>query len=100
MSQHELQNTLIERDGPVCYICKRFIAFVSQVRILNTLGKIRTNKRNGKVFLHKGRRLPFRVATIDHVIPKSKGGTDAISNLKLACYLCNLQKANTLLKVI
>ena len=32
--------------------------------------------------------------TIDHVVPRSKGGTDRVSNLVLACYDCNQRKGN------
>lgn len=32
---------------------------------------------------------------IDHVLAKSKGGSDRISNLVLACRSCNLKKGNT-----
>ena len=28
-------------------------------------------------------------ATIDHVIPRSLGGTDALANLEMACIPCN-----------
>ena len=31
---------------------------------------------------------------IEHIIPKSRGGTDRISNLTLACRECNLKKGN------
>jgi len=31
---------------------------------------------------------------IDHVVPKSKGGTDKVSNLVLACIPCNQKKSN------
>jgi hypothetical protein len=30
--------------------------------------------------------------TIDHVLPKSQGGTDNLDNLALACFHCNRQK--------
>jgi 5-methylcytosine-specific restriction endonuclease McrA len=33
-------------------------------------------------------------ATIDHVIPKSKGGDDSMDNLVLACTACNGAKGN------
>ena len=31
---------------------------------------------------------------IDHIIPKSKGGTDKVSNLTIACRECNCKKSN------
>ena len=30
-----------------------------------------------------------RIATIDHVVPKSKGGKDKLSNMVLSCAVCN-----------
>jgi len=36
--------------------------------------------------------------TIDHVIPKSKGGDDSWENLVVACSSCNTKKSNKLLE--
>ncbi len=36
--------------------------------------------------------------TIDHVIPRSRGGTNSWTNLVIACYPCNMKKANRLPK--
>jgi len=36
--------------------------------------------------------------TIDHVIPRSKGGKDTWENLVVCCTPCNLRKGNKLLK--
>ena len=35
-------------------------------------------------------------ATRDHILPKSKGGTDKSSNLRLAHYACNSRRGNQL----
>lgn len=35
---------------------------------------------------------PFRNMTIDHIVPKSKGGTDRLENLQLLCNACNSTK--------
>lgn len=53
---------LLARDGPQCYLC-------------------------GHVFREVGRHV-----TVDHVIPRSRGGTDDWENLRLACLTCNARK--------
>ena len=35
---------------------------------------------------------PFRIMTVDHIVPKSKGGTDHPDNLQLLCSACNSTK--------
>ena len=37
---------------------------------------------------------PFRVFEVDHVIPRSRGGSDHISNLQLLCTHCNKTKGD------
>jgi hypothetical protein len=39
-----------------------------------------------------------RRLTIDHVIPKSKGGGESFNNLVVACSSCNTKKGNKLLE--
>jgi 5-methylcytosine-specific restriction endonuclease McrA len=60
---------LIERDGDVCHIC------LTQIDL-----SLARNSRFG--------------ATIDHVIPVSKGGADTLDNMKLAHWICNIKKGN------
>lgn len=38
-----------------------------------------------------GKNVPLE---IDHIHPRSKGGTDRVSNLTLACHVCNQKKGN------
>ncbi len=40
-----------------------------------------------------------RLMTIDHTIPKSKGGNNHINNLKPMCCKCNSEKGNNLIDV-
>ena len=41
-----------------------------------------------------GRKLNYKEVTIDHVIPKCKGGTKNEENLYPACWTCNKTKAD------
>lgn len=38
----------------------------------------------------------FELMTIDHIVPKSKGGSNLIENLQPMCNTCNAQKADKL----
>ena len=41
-----------------------------------------------------GRKLTYETATWDHIIPISRGGTNAQENLQLMCKRCNEEKGN------
>lgn len=60
--------TLIQKHGGLCAICRNQVSL----------------KENDP-----------REATIDHIIPISKGGSDHITNLQLACRECNGNKGSS-----
>jgi 5-methylcytosine-specific restriction endonuclease McrA len=65
--------------GDKCYICGTIMYFPE------ITGKIDKTQR-------------YRLATIDHLIPISKGGDPLdIGNMRLACQPCNREKGNKLL---
>lgn len=45
--------------------------------------------RDGHLCLYCGKQFPNSELTRDHVIPKSRGGSDAWSNVVSCCYRCN-----------
>lgn len=49
-----------------------------------------------ETFPHLKQNHPDRT-TIDHVIPKSKGGSNRMSNLRICCYECNQGKKDEVL---
>ena len=55
------------------------------------------NPANAQEFICRscGLTLPMEKATVDHIQPKSKGGSDDFSNLQAMCQPCNVKKADT-----
>lgn len=51
-------------------------------------------KRDRFTCQYCGQTAPAAVLQIDHLIPKSKGGSNDISNLITACFECNIGKSN------
>jgi 5-methylcytosine-specific restriction endonuclease McrA len=48
--------------------------------------------RDGHQCQYCSRRPPLRELNIDHILPRSRGGTDSWENLVTACRICNLRK--------
>ena len=51
--------------------------------------KLQLVRRDGPYCKLCGIYLPKSKRTIDHIIPRCEGGSDELSNLRLACYPCN-----------
>ena len=81
-------------------ISKRVIRLVNYVKIpFMKLGEMYPSrnlvyKRDGYACQYCG---STRDLTIDHVIPRSKGGDDTWQNLTTCCSSCNVKKGNKLL---
>jgi len=50
------------------------------------------NKTNGHCYYCRNPLKPWETFSIDHVIPKAKGGTDELDNLVPSCRRCNSRK--------
>ena len=56
-------------------------------------------EKTGGVCAKCGKPLPLEKTTIDHLIPKYRGGTDGMSNLIPMCKRCNKQKGSRIVGV-
>lgn len=75
-----------------------------EVIVLNTYNKIPTKscsyskgsvyERDGYKCQYCGKKLSKNIATIDHVIPRSKGGKTEWANCVCSCSVCNTKKAD------
>ncbi len=54
-------------------------------------------KRCGRICAHCGKKLDFKEATIEHVIPLSKGGTNKKENFVILCETCNKAKSDDII---
>lgn len=86
-------------DNPITTGYKTFVRPVI-IRLLNYIkhftrglrpNRNRIYKRDGHECVYCGSR---RNLTLDHVIPKSRGGTNDWTNLVTSCIKCNLKKAD------
>jgi 5-methylcytosine-specific restriction endonuclease McrA len=79
----------------------RVIRLVEYIKIPFT--KLRNNKpTRSAIYARDGHKCQYcgatRKLTIDHVIPKSKGGSDDWDNLVVACSSCNTKKGDKYLE--
>jgi len=82
-------------------ISKRVIRLVEYIKI--PFSKLKDHKpTRSAIYERDGHKCQYcgstRKLTIDHIMPKSKGGTDDWDNLVVACSSCNIKKSNKLLE--
>lgn len=68
----------------------------------NMTPKAKRNKRErliamyGPYCCYCGQHLTNRQMTIEHLVAKGDGGSNAIDNLRIACYYCNHSRHNNI----
>lgn len=81
-------------------LSSRVIRLLNYVRI--PFAKIMTHKPSKSAIYKRDKKCMYcgstKNLTIDHIIPRSKGGGDNWFNLTLACSHCNTKKGNKLLE--
>jgi hypothetical protein len=65
-------DALVERDGPMCWLCSGTIDFT----------------------IKSGMKGSDEGHSFDHVVPRSKGGSDDLENLRLAHWGCNRDRGS------
>jgi hypothetical protein len=63
---------------------------------MNNRVRFRVLSRDRFTCQYCGRKAPDVVLHVDHILPRSRGGTDDPANLKTACSDCNLGKSDEL----
>lgn len=79
-----LRLLLLEQDHQ-CFWCRGWIIAIKD---LEQKAFVKGDHKEAK-WIESGRVLSAAIATVDHVIPLSKGGTSARENLVAACWQCN-----------
>jgi CRISPR/Cas system Type II protein with McrA/HNH and RuvC-like nuclease domain len=69
----------------------RLLSFIGFHKRTYRANRTRIYKRDNYECVYCGSK---KTLTIDHVIPKSKGGSNSWENLVTSCFKCNLKKAN------
>lgn len=77
---------LAERDGGwFCHYCGVLVGCIEDLGTRHTAN-------NKSWYSFNESRSPVKVFSIDHKIPKTKGGSDDLDNLLLTCRKCNQRK--------
>lgn len=80
LSRKKFKRYILERDDYICQYCGR-----------------RAIKINIEMYKKYNKQIPDNIATVDHIIPRSKGGYSTPKNCVCACYKCNQEKGNKVL---
>ena len=70
--------------------------YIVSINPFNTVDILRKSKMQG--LYNNFKSLTDNTATIDHIIPKSKGGHNVKSNMLCSCSSCNRSKGSVLLE--
>jgi hypothetical protein len=86
LGPHGIHHALADKEGGwICHYCRQPVLDMCDLDDVWVEGFKGVQLKPG---------IAARAASVDHVIPRSKGGTDAPQNLVLACRSCNSSKGN------
>ncbi|RMD86100.1 MAG: HNH endonuclease [Candidatus Dadabacteria bacterium] len=70
----------------------RLLRYVKRRTVRPALSRVNVFARDNFECQYCGAKLQSKIATIDHVIPKSRGGTTCWTNVVTCCMKCNRKK--------
>lgn len=83
-----LRKQVVETYGATCYLCGCNVAPVFLI------ARVKKVSRGLVIFEADGRMQELPLLTLDHLVPRSKGGKNTLENLRPCCNRCNVEKAN------
>ena len=86
---HEVRSVSLALRMP-CVV--RLLSYVKLTRRRPPLSRLNLLARDGFSCQYCSTELSFRDATIDHILPRSQGGTTTWLNVVAACHHCNRKK--------
>lgn len=92
-----LAREVLERDGYRCRYCQAPVVFNKELKKFQKIvGRENFPIMKDNLITHGITRVFYN--SFDHVVPRSRGGSNDASNLVAACYPCNFGKADWTLK--
>ena len=82
------RKAVVEKYGSQCYICGCELAAVFLLNNVKSVSKGLVRFETDGIL----RELPLM--TLDHLKPRSKGGSNSVDNLRPCCNSCNVNKGN------
>lgn len=76
--RRKLARMVFEREGGACFYCDEPVSMEARVYLSTDFKLARLNG----------------AATVDHIIPQSRGGGDTMGNIVCACLECNTERGD------
>ena len=90
------------RSAHSSYQMPSVVRLVKYIQAMKHIGKVRCTRKNlflrdDNICQYCGIKCTQKNITVDHVVPRSKGGPHTWENLVTSCQQCNISKSNKLL---
>ena len=94
-NQHKILKKLLRQRGYKCEFCKTRVV---QLRAISADVRLIQTRTHVTYYVKSGDCKTTAIASLEHVLPLSAGGTYDFSNLKIACVSCNSKRNDQYLR--